>query len=80
MPEIYGHWWIDKEVVGLAKARGVYVHAADARIIHHHPGYDGNETAREADPIYMRAAESAERDRKTFLSRAPLIENHRVRH
>jgi glycosyltransferase involved in cell wall biosynthesis len=78
MPEAYGHWWVDKEVIGLAKARGVFVFAEDCRIIHHHPGYDGNEAAREADPIYMKAIETKDADRKTFMERAPLIEGHRV--
>jgi glycosyltransferase involved in cell wall biosynthesis len=78
MPTAYHHWFTDKEVIGLARARGVYGHAHGARIIHHHPGYDGDEAAREADPVYMAAVEHAEADRKTFMSRAPLIENHRV--
>lgn len=78
MPECYGHWFTDKEVVTLAKARGVFGMAYESRVIHHHPGYDGDEKAREADPTYMKAVESADADRKTFLSRAPLIEGHRV--
>jgi hypothetical protein len=60
MPEVYSHWWTDVEVIELAKARGVYGHAHECRILHHHPGFDGDEAAREADPIYMRAAESAD--------------------
>lgn len=77
-PECYRHWYTDKEIVSLAQARGVYGHAHDCRIIHHHPGYDGDESARQADPVYMKAVESAETDRKTFMSRVPLIEGHRV--
>lgn len=78
MPECYQHWYTDKEVIGLARARGVFGMAFESRIIHHHPGYDGNEDARKADPTYMKAVDSSEADRKTFLSRAPLIEGYRV--
>lgn len=78
MPECYEHWYTDKEVIALARARGVFAMASECRIIHHHPGFDGDEDARRADPIYMKAVDSSETDRKTFLSRAPLIEGHRV--
>lgn len=78
MPECYRHWYVDKEVIGLAKARGVFGMAKDSVIVHHHPGYDGDEAARQADPTYMAAVDGSEEDRKTFLSRVPLIENHRV--
>jgi glycosyltransferase involved in cell wall biosynthesis len=77
-PEAYFHWWVDREVVGLARARGVYGHAAESRVIHHHPGFDGAEAAREADPAYAKAAEWAPRDRVTFMQRVGLIEAQRV--
>ena len=77
-PEAYFHWWVDKEIVGLAKARGVFAPCLDSRVIHHHPGYDGDEDARRSDPVYMRAVEHAERDRITFMRRTPLIEQQRV--
>ncbi len=77
-PTAYRHWFTDKEMVGLAKARGVFTPCLDSVIVHHHPGYDGDEAAREADPVYMAAVEHAEADAKTFRSRAPLIEQHRV--
>ncbi len=77
-PEAYRHWYTDKEIIGLARARGVYVHADDCRIIHHHPGYDGDEAAREADPVYMRAVEHGEDDALTYKQRLPLIEMQRV--
>ena len=77
-PEAYTHWFTDKEIVGLARARGVYVHAADCRIVHHHPGYDGNEQARVDDPVYMRAVDAGADDRTVWLSRVPLIEMQRV--
>jgi len=74
MPECYGHWWVDKEVIELAKARGVFGFAEECRIIHHHPGYDGREDLRDADPVYAKAPATAEADRKTFMSRVPLIQ------
>lgn len=78
MPECYKHWWTDREVIELAKTRGVFVMAPESRIVHHHPGYDGNEAARKADPVYMKAVESAEADRMMFQSRLPLIQMQRV--
>lgn len=78
MPTAYHHWWVDREVIQLARARGVYGHCHESRIIHHHPGFDGREDLRRADPVYMEAVAHAEADRATFLRRAPLIENHRV--
>lgn len=72
-PEAYRHWWTDREIIGLARARGVYGHAFDCRIIHHHPGFDGDQAAREADPLYKAAAESNDADARTFGERLGLI-------
>jgi hypothetical protein len=77
-PTAYRHWYTDKEIVGLARARGVYVHADECRIIHHHPGYDGREDLRAADPVYMAAVEHAEADAATYKARLPLIEMQRI--
>lgn len=77
-PECYRHWWVDKEIIGLAKARGVFTPCLDSVIVHHHPGYDGNEKARNQDATYSVAVDAAEADRKTFMSRVGLIEGHRV--
>jgi glycosyltransferase involved in cell wall biosynthesis len=77
-PETYRHWWTDKEIVELAKARGVFVPCLDAIIEHHHPGYDGNEAARQADPVYMLAVEHQAADEKTWRSRLPLIAMQRT--
>jgi hypothetical protein len=77
MPTCYTHWYTDKEVIELARARGVYVHAHDSVIVHHHPGYDGREDLRESDPVYSKAVEAADEDRRTFMKRAPLIQGHR---
>jgi len=78
MPEAYGHWWVDREVIGLAKARGVFTPCLDSVIVHHHPGFDGREDLRQSDPVYMRALEHRAADEATFLERLPLIEMHRV--
>lgn len=73
-PEAYGHWYCDKEVIGLAKARGVYVHCGECVLEHLHPGYDNGER----DQVYLMAIESAEPDRKEWLSRLPLVEMQRT--
>lgn len=78
MPEAYQHWFTDKEVIELAKARRVFKMAEDCRIIHHHPGFEGDEDARHADPLYSKAVESSDEDHQTFLQRSPLIAGHRV--
>lgn len=77
-PEIYRHWFVDMEIIGLAKARGVFTPCLQSVVEHLHPGYDGREDLRESDPVYMRAVEHADADAKTFRSRLPLIEQHRV--
>lgn len=77
-PECYGHWFVDKEQIGLAKARGVFAPCLSSIVEHHHPGYDGREDLRQADPVYMRAIECAEADRRLWQSRAPLVEMQRV--
>lgn len=74
-PEAYGHWYTDKEIIGLAKARNVFTPCLESIVEHLHPGYDGNHLS---DPTYQLAAESADTDKKTFLSRLPLIEMQRT--
>lgn len=74
----YGHWFSDKETIELARARRVFGMASECRIIHHHPGYDGDEEARTADPVYMKALDTADEDRATFLARLPLIQMQRA--
>lgn len=76
-PECYKHWYTDKEIIELAKARGVFAPCLESVVIHHHPGYDGNEEAREADPTYMKATESSEADRKQWMQRAPIVAGYR---
>jgi len=77
-PECYRHWWTDKEIVGLARARGVFAPCLESRIVHHHPGYDGREDLRQADPVYMAPIAAGEQDQRTFMARLPLIEMQRV--
>jgi hypothetical protein len=77
-PEVYRHWYVDKEIVELARARGVFTPCLDSIVEHLHPGYDGNETARHADPTYMVAVEHGADDAKTFKERNPLIQMQRT--
>lgn len=77
-PECYGHWYVDEEMVRLARARGVFMSAPDCVIEHLHPGYEGDEAARQADPTYMLAVGQSSADKETFLERLPLIEQHRT--
>jgi glycosyltransferase involved in cell wall biosynthesis len=72
-PTAYKHWFTDKEIIGLARARRVFTPCLDSVVVHHHPGYDGREDRRHADPVYMTAVNAADADAKTFHDRAPLI-------
>jgi hypothetical protein len=56
----------------------VFTFAPECRIIHHHPGYDGDEAKRRSDPIYMTAVQRGQADADTYRSRLPLIEMQRV--
>lgn len=73
-PEVYKHWWVDREIVGLAKARGVFAPCLDSVVIHLHPGYENQPR----DEVYQLAIEWSDDDNKTFQSRAPLIEMQRT--
>lgn len=77
-PTAYRHWFTDKEIIGLARARRVFTPCLDSVVVHHHPGYDGDEQGRIADPTYMAAVHAADDDAQTFRDRAPLIEMQRV--
>lgn len=77
-PTVFAHWYVDKEIVEMAKARGVFKPCLDSVVVHHHPGYAGDEAARQADPVYMRAVANADADAKTFRSRLPLVQMQRV--
>ncbi len=77
-PERYFHWHTDKEVIELAKARGVFTPCLDSHVIHLHPGYDGDEEARQNDPVYMKAVEWAERDFQKWTQVQPLLAQQRA--
>jgi hypothetical protein len=78
VPECYRHWYTDMEVVGLAKARGVFSPCLASVVEHLHPGYDGREDLRAADATYMEAVSASETDRQTYMGRLPLIEMQRT--
>lgn len=73
-PEVYGHWFTDKEIVELAKARHVFTPCLESIVEHLHPGYDNQPR----DDVYLKAIDTSEADRKTFMSRVPLIEMQRT--
>ncbi len=77
-PEVYRHWFVDMEMITLAKARGVFTPCLDSVVEHLHPGYDGREDLRMADPTYKVALASSAADEKKFKERAPLIEMQRT--
>ncbi len=77
-PEVYRHWFTDREIVDLARARGVFSPCLDSVVEHLHPGYDGDEEARKNDPTYMLGLKNAEVDQETFMDRVPLIEMART--
>jgi glycosyltransferase involved in cell wall biosynthesis len=77
-PDCYRHWYVDMEIIKLARARGIFTPCLDSVIEHLHPGYLGDEQARQADPTYMVAVESSEADAATFRGRLPLIEMART--
>jgi hypothetical protein len=47
-------------------------------VIHHHPGFDGREDLREADPVYMKAHWYSEMDAITFRGRSGLIDQRKT--
>lgn len=73
-PEVYRHWYTDKEIVQLAKARGVFTPCLASVVEHLHPGYED----KPRDDVYLMAVDSAEADQKTFMQRVPLIELQRT--
>ncbi len=73
-PECYGHWYVDREMLELAKARNTFTPCLTSIVEHHHPGYD----QLPRDQVYMRAIEHSEADEATFESRRPLIEMQRT--
>lgn len=73
-PECYRHFFVDKEIIELAKARGVFTPCLTSVVEHHHPAYDG----KPRDEIYTKAIEHGAEDKALYESRAPLIEMQRT--
>lgn len=78
LAEAYYHFYADVELIQLAKALGKFTPCLDSVVIHHHPGYDGREDLRQADPVYMKAVEHSEMDAISFRRRAGLIEQRKT--
>jgi hypothetical protein len=64
--EGYGHWFVDDEIVRVAKSRGVWVSAEASRIEHLHPMFG----LAEDDEVYQRGQATADQDRELFLARS----------
>lgn len=69
--EAYGHQWCDTELVELAKARGVWAFADDARVTHLHPFWMGAPARRrmELDATYQRGQATSREDARLFEQR-----------
>lgn len=78
LAEAYYHFYTDVETIQLAKGLGKFTPCLDSRVIHHHPGYDGREDLREADPVYMHAVVFSEKDELAFKRRAGLIDQRKT--
>jgi glycosyltransferase involved in cell wall biosynthesis len=77
----YHHGFTDHELVGVAKARRAYLYCDQARVEHHHPGWDDIGRVRggsELDETYRKGNRHHRRDTLTFASRSahwmPLIQ------
>jgi hypothetical protein len=78
-PECYRHWYVDMEMIKLARARGVFAPCLDSIIEHLHQGFDGlTVEERLADPVLRVPLENQAADQATFLERLPLIEQQRT--
>ena len=63
--EGYGHWFVDDEIVTVAKQRGVWAFARHAEVEHLHPLWGDAEM----DETYELGASRAEADKQTFERR-----------
>ncbi len=82
-PEVYRHWYTDREMIDLARARGVFTPCLDSIVEHLHPGYDATSIEErlkinEDDPTYALAAQHSAEDEETFKDRVPLIQMQRT--
>jgi glycosyltransferase involved in cell wall biosynthesis len=63
--EGYRHWWVDQEIVDVAKQRGTWTSAPRAIVEHLHPLWGGADD----DDTYRLGRSSAEQDRALFEER-----------
>lgn len=63
--EGYRHWYVDDEIVTVARSRGVFSHAPGAVVEHLHPIWGKGEP----DDVYALGQESQEADRALFAAR-----------
>lgn len=70
--EGYDHNYVDRELAGWARKRGVFTFARHSRVLHRHPLW---RTAPN-DPTYRKALKHARKDRDLFLARAHLWGYH----
>jgi glycosyltransferase involved in cell wall biosynthesis len=67
--EGYGHNFVDDELIGLARARGVWTPCLDAHLPHRHPAFGTAEN----DDTYRKGQASWDADRDLWQSRRPLV-------
>jgi hypothetical protein len=68
LPTCYGHWFVDDEFVGQARARRTYVHAFESYVEHLHPDWEKSEQ----DDTYRRGQATIAEDRALFAERRRL--------
>jgi len=64
--EGYGHWFVDDEIVTVAKQRDTFAMALASIVVHHHPLYDKKA---KMDDTYRLGQDRAGRDRATWERR-----------
>ena len=73
IPTCYGHWFVDREIIDLAKMRGTFIPCLRSVVEHHHPGYD----RAERDDVYLSAIDTSDTDLRTYTERSLLLGFHR---
>lgn len=69
--EGYRHWYVDNEIVELARKRGVWAPCLAAHIEHLHPLFGKGQM----DEVYLVGQQAAEADKALWMSRLPRILN-----
>jgi len=69
--EGYRHWYVDNEIVELARKRGVWAPCLTAHIEHLHPLFGKGQV----DEVYQIGQQAAEADKALWMSRFPRILN-----